>query len=200
MRQGSTGWNLLLLTVVLALTACSPNSPKALEKAGWIVVLGAAQYNGVPSGIFRQRLDAAAALYRQGLAPRVLVSGGKKPGDQHSEGEAGRDYLLGLGLPPGALQAETRSRSTFQNLALALPWIRGKRIIVVTDQPHLPRALLLAQRLGLQAQGYAVEGQFSTAYRNRETLLYGLTWLGLRDATALPTTSDGAPEAPVSAP
>src|SRR3989441_1018960 len=59
-----------------------------------IVVLGAAQYNGRPSPVFRARLDHAAALYQRGLAPVVLVTGGVGTGDTVSESEVGRHYLV----------------------------------------------------------------------------------------------------------
>src|SRR6266571_2846820 len=68
-----------------------------------IVVLGAAQYNGRPSPVFRARLDHAAALYQRGLAPVVLVTGGIGSGDTVSESEVGRRYLLKAGLPDGAV-------------------------------------------------------------------------------------------------
>src|SRR3954464_11087966 len=68
-----------------------------------IVVLGSAQYNGVPSSIFEARLEHAVALYRDGVAPVVVTVGGKKAGDQFTEAEAGRDYLAKAGVPAGSL-------------------------------------------------------------------------------------------------
>src|ERR1700704_1195798 len=68
-----------------------------------IVVLGAAQYNGRPSPVFRARLDHAATLYQRGLAPTVLVTGGVGAGDTVSESDVGRRYLLKAGLPGGAV-------------------------------------------------------------------------------------------------
>src|SRR5213079_1592868 len=64
-----------------------------------IVVLGAAEYNGRPSPVFRARLDHAATLYQRGLAPTVLVTGGIGSGDTVSESDVGRRYLLKAGLP-----------------------------------------------------------------------------------------------------
>src|SRR6266571_5057067 len=70
-----------------------------------IAVLGAAQYNGRPSPVFRARLDHAAALYQRGYAPVVLVTGGVGHGDTLSEADVGRGYLLKLGLPEPSLWA-----------------------------------------------------------------------------------------------
>src|SRR2546428_5698522 len=64
-----------------------------------IVVLGAAQYNGRPSPVFRARLDHAAALYQPRLAPTVLVTGGVGAHDTLNEADVGREYLLRLGIP-----------------------------------------------------------------------------------------------------
>src|SRR5882757_289054 len=68
-----------------------------------IAVLGAAQYNGRPSPVFRARLDHAAALYQRGLAPTVLGTGGVAVRDSLNEANVGRSYLLRLGIPDDAV-------------------------------------------------------------------------------------------------
>ena len=70
-----------------------------------IVVLGSAQYNGVPSSIFEARLEHAIALYEDGVAPVIVTVGGKAAGDEFTEAEAGRDYLANAGIPADALLA-----------------------------------------------------------------------------------------------
>src|ERR671913_2549764 len=65
-----------------------------------IVVLGAAQYNGRPSPVLRARLDHALGLYRDGLAPLIVVTGGFGRGDTTSEAIVGRRYLLAHAVPP----------------------------------------------------------------------------------------------------
>src|SRR5215208_5851968 len=67
-----------------------------------IVVLGSAQYNGVPSSIFEARLEHAIALYEDGVAPMIVTVGGKATGDELTEAEAGRDYLANAGVPSDA--------------------------------------------------------------------------------------------------
>ncbi|RIH77832.1 YdcF family protein [Meiothermus hypogaeus] len=159
-------------------------SPKAasgsLQKADWIVVLGAAQYNGVPSVIFRNRLEAALHLYRQGYAPRIAVTGGRRPGDRYSEGEVGCRYLQARGVPRSVLYCEKESRRTWENLSNIAPIIGKAQVIIVTDEPHLPRALILAEQIGLRATGFAVWGQFKEAYWQRESWLAALARLGVR--------------------
>ena len=117
-----------------------------------LLVMGAAQYDGVPSPVFARRLDKALELYRAGCAPRILVTGGNKPGDRFTEGEAGVRYLGEHGVPEHALLSETESRSSFQNLSFSRPLIAGDRLLIVTDDLHAPRTKLLAKHLGLEAE------------------------------------------------
>ena len=117
-----------------------------------LLVMGAAQYDGVPSPVFTRRLDKALGLYRAGCAPRILVTGGNRPGDRFTEGEAGVRYLGERGVPEHALLSETESRSSFQNLSFSLPLIAGDRLLIVTDDLHAPRTRLLAKHLELEAE------------------------------------------------
>ena len=146
--------------------------------ADGLVVLGAAQYDGRPSPVFAHRLEAAFRLWKAGAAPKILVTGGKRPGDRFSEGGAGCRYLRRLGVPKKALICEEKSTSTWENLLAAKRIFGRKQVILVTDAPHLPRALLLARRLGLVARGYPVRGRFALRYLWRERLLYLAARLG----------------------
>lgn len=116
------------------------------------MVLGAAQYAGHPSPAFRRRLDHALALYRAGGVETVVVTGGRRPDDPHSEGEVGVEYLRLRGVPRQNLLAETRSRTTIENLRGARVMLPpGTPLTLVTDEAHAPRALSLAHALGLTA-------------------------------------------------
>ncbi len=153
----------------------------ALAQPGydWIVVLGAAQYGGKPSPALERRLETALALYRQGLAPRVAVAGGKGPGDRFSEGEVGCRYLETRGVPKEALLCEGESQNTYENLLFLKPHLGGK-VLLVTDAPHLPRALFLARLLGLKAEGHPVKGPYPLGYWLKETLYRLWLYLGLK--------------------
>src|SRR4249919_1703411 len=94
---------ILLAVVLMALTWAAVVVTVAVHAAqdeatgaDAIVVLGAAQYNGRPSPVFRARLDHAAALYQRGFAPVVLVTGGIGTRDTLNEANVGRDYLVRL--------------------------------------------------------------------------------------------------------
>jgi len=80
-----------------------------------IVVFGAAEYSGHPSPVYRARLDHAYELFRQGIAPVVITTGGAGEDPHFSEGGVGRDYLVKRGIPESALIAETQSDNTAQS-------------------------------------------------------------------------------------
>jgi uncharacterized SAM-binding protein YcdF (DUF218 family) len=119
-----------------------------------IVVLGAAQYSGRPSPVLQARLDQALVLYRRGLAPRVILTGGTAPGDHMSEASVGRSYLRRAGVPATAMLMETDGTTTRTSLtavaAFAGP-LEIRRVILVSDPFHLLRARTIARRLGFDA-------------------------------------------------
>ncbi len=170
-------WWFAVLALLGALAAAG--APRAAAEPRQALVLGAAQYDGTPSRVFQARLDAALELYLSGRARFVVVAGGRSAGDRFSEGAAGCRYLEARGVPQNALACETESRSTWGNLLRSRPLLKDGPVWIVTDEPHLPRALLLARRLGLDARGWPVHGRFGLEYRLREHALYVLARLGL---------------------
>lgn len=119
-----------------------------------IVVLGAAQYDGEPSPQLAARLDHAAELYAEGLAPLVVVTGGKRPGDRFTEAEAAAAYLQERGVPAAAVELENEGRTTVESLNGAAGALEARgldRVLIVTDPYHALRSRLIAQRAGLVA-------------------------------------------------
>ena len=107
-----------------------------------IAVFGAAEYDGRPSPVFRARLDHARILYERGIAPLILTLGGSEGGDEHSEGEVGREYLMGAGVPDSAIIAETHSRSSSESARRIAVIARAnglRRLVIVSDDTHMFR-------------------------------------------------------------
>jgi uncharacterized SAM-binding protein YcdF (DUF218 family) len=122
-----------------------------------IVVLGCrVDAAGSPSERMRRRMALAVALYRDGAAPLIVLSGGGL--GPVAEAAAMRDLALAAGIPAAALLLEPDSRDTLANAAntARLLQVLGKRrIVLVTDRLHLPRAALLFRRAGLDIAGVA---------------------------------------------
>ena len=147
-----------------------------------IVVLGSAQYNGVPSSIFEARLEHAVDLYEDGVAPVIVTVGGKAAGDAFTEAEAGREYLAQAGIPGDALLAVPEGVDTLESMRVVSTAFaeRGwSSAVLVTDPWHAMRAERMAQDAGIEAgssptrQGPAVQTR-ATQFRYilRETAAY----------------------------
>ena len=121
-----------------------------------IVVLGAAEYRGRPSPVFKARLDHALDLFRQGQAPRILTTGGAGGDPQFTEGGVGRAYLVSHNVPSEAIVVEPEAESTAQSTAAAAEIMHRMGLascILVSDGYHIFRA-----RRMLAAQGFKVYG------------------------------------------
>ncbi|HYU58007.1 MAG TPA: YdcF family protein [Actinomycetota bacterium] len=171
---------LLALVVVLVLgtgvavwQAAHRDEASRIDRADLVIVLGAAQYNGTPSPVFRARLDHAARMYRDGFSELILVVGGGQPGDVTTEGEAGRGYLVeDQVIPPEDVFASSEGRSTIESLRGARAFMddRGLRsAFLVSDPWHNLRLLRMAGDLGIDGHVSAT----SSAARTQQTRLAG---------------------------
>ncbi len=119
-----------------------------------IVVLGAAQYNGRPSPVLRARLNHALGLYREGLAPLIVVTGGIGAGDTTSEALVGRRYLVSHQVPDSAVIAQPEGRSTMTSMTAVAGLLRQRglhRVLLVSDAFHMFRLRMEARRVALEA-------------------------------------------------
>ncbi|HTX62003.1 MAG TPA: YdcF family protein [Acidimicrobiales bacterium] len=116
-----------------------------------IVVMGAAQYNGVPSPDLRARLDEALLLWQKGYAHLIVCTGSKEPGDHYTEAEAGEAYLVSKHVPASDI-LEAGGRDSWTNLALAAAELRPRGdtdVLIVTDPFHEDRSMAIATDVGL---------------------------------------------------
>ena len=96
-----------------------------VETADAIVVLGAAQYDGTPSPVFKGRLDHALLMYQEGRAEHVLVLGSNQPGDRTTEAASGRDYLISRGIPASAVVSVPVGHTSWESLRAAAKAMDG---------------------------------------------------------------------------
>ena len=142
------GWVLIRLP---ALTRAHRHPAGELPAEGRpAVILGSGvERNGEPGPILEGRLRVALALYRTGRVRWLLVTGF----DQ--EPVVMRRWLLAQGVPAAAIVADPGARRTYESLQRARTLFGLERVVVVTSDFHLPRALWLAGHLGLEADGVA---------------------------------------------
>ncbi len=124
-----------------------------LHPADAIIVFGAAEYDGRPSPVLRARLDHANDLFRKGLAPVVITTGGAAADPNFSEGGVGRDYLMRKGVPESALIAETQASDTAESAERVAVIMRANHMrtcIAVSDAYHVFRIRKLLEHEGVQ--------------------------------------------------
>ena len=137
----------------------------------------------------------AAGLWREGIAPLVLCTGGQSEYYPRTEADACREILLGAGLPAEAILVEERSRSTEENAIYSkriLDEGRLSRVVLVSDASHMLRARWLFHKQGIDTYASPVPTN-----RIRDARVYPLAlirefiafnWQLFKDAFNIPWT------------
>ncbi len=123
-----------------------------VKNAECIIVPGARVNGDFPSATLEDRLKVAYDLYAAGKAPKILVSGDHGTKD-YDEVNAMREYLLKKGVPIESIFMDHAGFDTYQTMKRAKEVFEVQSAVVVTQDFHLPRALFLAESVGLKVQG-----------------------------------------------
>lgn len=171
---------LLLYLAVTFVQVWQASGRDQARPAQAIVVFGAAQYDGRPSPVLRARLDHALALYKRGLAEKVVVTGGRRAGDRFTEATVSAAYLSKRGIPESALLREVSGRNSWQSLASAARFLKRRdppitKVLLVSDGYHAARIAAIAKELGLEAhtspaRGTSASGTAKLVHFGKETL------------------------------
>ena len=126
----------------------------ALHGIDCILILGAGVWGDRPTHMLEDRLDFGIALYKIGASNRLLMSGdhGRK---NYDEVNVMKDYAINEGVPSSDVFMDHAGFSTYESLYRARDIFEAKKIIIVTQEYHLYRALYIADKLGLEAYGTA---------------------------------------------
>jgi uncharacterized SAM-binding protein YcdF (DUF218 family) len=119
-----------------------------------VIVLGAAQYDGRPSQVLEARLRKARNLYNEGVAEHIVTTGGRQPGDEYTEADAGVAWLAKEGVPEDAVIGVGEGSDTLGSLRAAAEEISERgwhTAVIVTDPWHSLRARTMAADVGLDA-------------------------------------------------
>ena len=143
----------------------TPNDASALQNVDCILVLGCGVYaNGQPSAMLADRLKQSVALYKEGAAPKLLMSGDHGQAS-YDEVNVMKQYALDAGVPSADVFMDHAGFSSYESIYRAKDIFQAKKIIIVTQKYHLHRALHIANALGLEAYGVSADyrsyrGQF----------------------------------------
>jgi uncharacterized SAM-binding protein YcdF (DUF218 family) len=143
----------ILFLLITSLRIVHEAGKEELHPADAIVVFGAAEYSGRPSPVLRARLDRAYELFKLGLAPVVIATGGSGADPSFSEGGVGRDYLVHRGIPERDLIAETQGSDTAHSAERVGVILRANGLhtcLAVSDEYHVFRIKALLQHEGMQ--------------------------------------------------
>ncbi len=130
-----------------------------------ILVLGCRVYSdGTPSPMLDDRISTAVMLYENGVSSRVLMSGDSRSVGYDETGVM-LEVAIALGVPEDAIQTDPMGLSTYDSIARYHHIWEGRRIVIVTQEYHLYRALYIAEKLGMEAYGVSADqrpyaGQF----------------------------------------
>ena len=147
---------LLLLVAYTIYRIAAQGTLEEARPADAIVVLGAAQFNGQPSTTFEARLQHAVDLWKRGLAPYLVVTGGKLPADITTEAATARAFAIAQGVPEEAILGEYKGRNTLESLEGVKAILAGHGLhsaVFVSDETHMLRVLRMASDLGITAWG-----------------------------------------------
>jgi len=157
-------WNAMGVAVIIGIVSIAyfatrieqQSTRDEARNADVILVLGAAEYRGRPSPVLRARLNHALDLYKRGIAPRIMTTGGAGGDPVFTEGGVGRSYLIANGVPSEAIVVENESESTVESLAMAgeiMQRMGLHSVVVVSDGYHIYRVKKILQKRGLDAYG-----------------------------------------------
>lgn len=122
-------------------------------KVAVIIVLGAAQLNGRPSPVLRERLEHALTLYQSGMSGKLLFTGGKRGDDRFTEAGVGSTFAQARGVPAENILLEDQGRTTMQSMQRCREIMRRRHLqsaILVSDPFHAFRLRRMANDLGMK--------------------------------------------------
>ena len=129
-----------------------------LDNADCILVLGAGIRNNKPTPMLRDRIKQAVALYQDGKAPKIIMSGDHGQVD-YDEVTVMKKYAMEEGVPSSDIFMDHAGFSTYESLYRAKEVFEAKKVIIVTQDYHLYRSLYIANSLDIEAVGVAANFQ-----------------------------------------
>jgi len=153
----------IILFIILQILIFSGTQSEEAD-ADVIIVLGAGVYNGVPSMILVSRLNAAYDYMQLNPGVPVIVTGGLGRGEEKTDAEVMARYLISRGIDESLIWIEDKSTNTRENFIFSIDIMTAKgldvsniKVAVISNEFHLYRAGIIAEKVGLDALTVAAE-------------------------------------------
>lgn len=151
---------MVIMVIPIAMRALSEkymfDRPEDVPHTQAALVLGASVVRDTPSPVLEERAHAAVALYMMGKVSKILVTG-DNGALTHDEVTPVRKYLLDAGVAPGDIFLDHAGFDTYSSMYRARDVFLADSLTIVTQDFHLPRAIFVARRLGIEAYGVIPE-------------------------------------------
>ena len=146
----------------------TPQQAAALTDVDCILVLGClVKSDGVPSDMLHDRLQRGVELYDLGAAPKILMTGDHGR-DGYDEVDAMKRFAVEAGVPSENVFMDHAGFSTYESMYRARDIFKAKKILIVTQEYHLYRAIYIAESLGLEAYGVAADYRSYSSQLSRD--------------------------------
>ena len=135
----------------------SPEEAAELEDVDCIIVLGClVKADGTPSDMLADRISVGVSLYQNGTSPKLLMSGdhGQK---EYDEVNTMKSCAIEAGVPSEDIFMDHAGFSTYESIYRAKEIFGADKIVIVTQEYHLHRALYVADALGIEAYGVSAD-------------------------------------------
>lgn len=135
----------------------SPEKAAELRDVDCIIVLGClVKADGTPSDMLADRISVGVSLYQNGTSPKLLMSGdhGQK---EYDEVNTMKSCAISAGVPSEDIFMDHAGFSTYESIYRAKEIFGADKIVIVTQQYHLHRALYVAEALGIEAYGVSAD-------------------------------------------
>ena len=146
----------------------SPEKITEINNADCIIILGCGvKFNGQPSMMLADRLERGIDLYKQGVAPKIIMSGDHGQ-IEYDEVNTMKQFAIDKNIPSEDIFMDHAGFSTYESMYRAKEIFKAQSIVIVSQEYHLYRAIYLAEKLGIEAYGVNADYRLYGGEKYRE--------------------------------
>ncbi|MEI7515884.1 MAG: YdcF family protein [Betaproteobacteria bacterium] len=172
-------WSSIALFLILAANILAYSFNSSPTSADAAIVLGAAVWGNHPSPVYKERINEAIRLYKNGRVNWLIFTGGTPVSGYPSESFVARSYAISNGVPSQDILVDQRSRTTFENLIEARALMETVGIhsaLLVSDPLHMRRAMFIATKLDMIAMPSPTDSSKYQSVTSQAKFLWRETW------------------------